>query len=89
MKYIENHCDFTNLWHVLELHILPELVKEVRHRNEIRVLQCGCSRGQELYSLKMLIHDKPHILGDTKLHITALKPDLKLYQHTHVHTDHI
>lgn len=41
------------VWHFLRKHVLPEF----RQRNRIKIWHAGCSTGQEVYSMLMLLHE--------------------------------
>lgn len=41
------------IWHVIKYRILPKLA----HQKKINILHSGCSTGQEVYSMLILLHD--------------------------------
>ncbi len=52
------------IWHVIKFRILPKLA----HKNRINIMHTGCSTGQELYSMLILLNelglfDKANIFG--------------------------
>lgn len=59
---------------VLREHVLPELMDKNRTRRELSIWSCGCSGGQEAYSVAMLLHE---IIPDVShWHINILATDM-------------
>lgn len=56
------------LWYVLETHVLPGILSW--SGNTVRIWSAGCARGEEVYSLKMLWHERA-ALGVAKLELWA------------------
>ncbi len=58
---------------VLRHHLLPGIIREKRDRRELRIWSAGCSRGEEIYSIAILLRE--------------LLPDLPEWRLTLVGTD--
>ncbi|MFW6032358.1 MAG: CheR family methyltransferase, partial [Phycisphaeraceae bacterium] len=58
---------------VLRSHLLPGIIREKRDNRELRIWSAGCSRGEEIYSIAILLRE--------------LIPDLSSWQLTLVGTD--
>lgn len=48
-----------SLWDCLRTRLLDEIATAVSFCKELHVLMCACSRGQEIYSLSMLLAEHP------------------------------
>ena len=42
---------------VLRNHLLPGMIREKRDTRELRIWSAGCSRGEEIYSIAILLHE--------------------------------
>ncbi|MBF0588245.1 MAG: protein-glutamate O-methyltransferase CheR [Magnetococcales bacterium] len=49
--------------------ILPDLIKNNRHRGQLRIWSAGCSTGEEPYSLAMILHRIEHLIPDWQVMI--------------------
>ncbi|MFW5829312.1 MAG: CheR family methyltransferase [Planctomycetota bacterium] len=61
-----------SLWRCLSRQVLPRIRSHLD--GECHILICACSRGQEVYSLRMLLADHPD-MRDLRCHITAVDVD--------------
>lgn len=52
-------------FHSLARNVIPELLKDRRADDEIRVWCAGCATGEEAYSLAILFHEQMQALGKT------------------------
>ncbi len=66
------------LWDDLGARVLPELAAEVRQRGTLRILCCACSRGQEIYTLAMVIAENRPAIGPVSVEITACDIDTEV-----------
>lgn len=64
-----------NLWKDLRERIIPELVQEVKYSNTLRILICACSKGQEIYTLAIVLEQMRSILGSVRSDILATDID--------------
>ncbi len=62
---------------VLAGHILPELKdrKQQAGRKKIRILSAGCSSGEEVYTLAIILLESGHFLWDWDIRITGIDVD--------------
>jgi chemotaxis protein methyltransferase CheR len=67
-----------SLWQVVQNRLLPELADSVSFCNELHVLVCACARGQEVYSLAMLLHEHPLFQNKIRSVITAVDIDTEV-----------
>ncbi len=65
----------TSVWHALGTRILPKLAEEVSFQKQINILVCACSRGQEVYTIKMIAEENKQTLNNTRCVITATDID--------------
>lgn len=68
------------LWSSLAERILPDLHEKIDFCNELHVLTCACSRGQEVYSLAMLLAETP-LYKNIKVYITATDIDRQVLKY--------
>ena len=64
-----------NLWKDLSDRVIPELVGEVKYSNTLRILICACSKGQEIYTLAMVLDQLRNVLGSVRPDILATDID--------------
>lgn len=62
----------------LEKYIIPELIKRKTDQSEIRIWSAGCSTGQEVYSLAMLLHEQLLRNNSCRFRIFATDYDAKV-----------
>jgi len=62
---------------VLAGHILPELKEKKQHAGEkkIRIYSAGCSSGEEVYTIAMLLLESGHFLWDWDIMVTGIDID--------------
>lgn len=62
---------------VLAAHILPELKGKKQHAGEkkIRIYSAGCSSGEEVYTIAMLLLESGHFLWDWDILVTGIDID--------------
>lgn len=66
----------THLWGDIEQRLLPEIIKEFGgNKKKLRILTCACSKGQEVYTLAMILHRLRTQLGDISAEIIATDID--------------
>jgi chemotaxis protein methyltransferase CheR len=58
------------VWNTFTDYLIEKVLLE--KKESINGLFMGCSRGQEVYSFAMLLHEKKEILRNLKIHLTAL-----------------
>ncbi|NUQ81711.1 MAG: hypothetical protein HUU10_08890 [Bacteroidetes bacterium] len=70
-----------NHFRILDTQILDELLKQANGKRKVRLWSCGCSSGEEPYSLAMLVRDKygEAVLRD-QFEILASDLDQKILQ---------
>lgn len=61
----------TNLFRTIENVILPTLHEARGHKKILRIWSAGCSTGQEIYSLAMLLKEQGEKWKDWKINLTA------------------
>lgn len=62
----------------LEKYIIPELIKRKSNNGEIRIWSAGCSTGQEVYSLAILLHEQLSLNKSCRFRIFATDFDLNV-----------
>ncbi|MEO0650279.1 MAG: CheR family methyltransferase [Planctomycetota bacterium] len=66
----------SGMWSVLRREVFPELVADSRESHELRAWVAGCSSGEEVYTLAMLLDSTVRELGlDVKIKIFATDID--------------
>jgi len=65
---------------ILTSHVLPELKerKLINRDKKIRILSAGCSSGEEVYTLAMILLESCHFLWDWDIRITGLDIDTEM-----------
>jgi chemotaxis protein methyltransferase CheR len=67
-----SHFDF------LTQHVLPELCEGYIGHKEIKVWSAGCSSGEEVYTLAMVLHEFTETVSDTDYHVTGTDVSLTM-----------
>jgi chemotaxis protein methyltransferase CheR len=67
-----SHFDF------LTQHVLPELCEGYNGYKEIKVWSAGCSSGEEVYTLAMVLHEFTEMISGTDYHITGTDVSLTM-----------
>ena len=70
-----------HLWKDLRDRIIPELVGEVKYSNTLRILICACSKGQEIYTLAMVLDQLSSVLGGVRPDILATDIDTSVIEY--------
>jgi chemotaxis protein methyltransferase CheR len=70
---------------ILTSHVLPELKerKAISRDKKIRILSAGCSSGEEVYTLAMILLESCHFLWDWDIRITGLDIDSEMIARAH------
>ena len=69
------------LWKDLNTRVIPELVQEVKFSNTLRILICACSKGQEIYTLAMVLDQMRDQLGSVRADILATDIDTSVIEY--------